>query len=128
MLEVPSSMRAFFPLAITQWRSKLRELFRMSSPFRRSATNWSRTPIRRAAAERRRWTARPRPTGVSRPSSRLFSPAKANRLVIRHQSEDLVVAILEIVSPGNKSSQKAIDQFVQKAATARLGGRTSLGH
>lgn len=37
-----------------------------------------------------------------------------NRVVIRH-GRGKVVAIIEIVSPGNKDSQHAIDTFVRKA-------------
>lgn len=40
---------------------------------------------------------------------------KAKAVVIRHCSGHEVVAVLEIVSPGNKGSRFAIDQFVEKA-------------
>jgi hypothetical protein len=40
---------------------------------------------------------------------------KLKRVVVRHVSGDRVVAIVEIVSPGNKSSQGAFDEFVSKA-------------
>ncbi|HET6246770.1 MAG TPA: DUF4058 family protein [Tepidisphaeraceae bacterium] len=40
---------------------------------------------------------------------------RADRVVIRH-GRGKVVAIIEIVSPGNKSSQHAIRSFVEKAA------------
>jgi hypothetical protein len=40
---------------------------------------------------------------------------RANRVVIRHGLEK-VVAIIEIVSPGNKESRHAIRSFVEKAA------------
>jgi hypothetical protein len=40
---------------------------------------------------------------------------KANKLVIRHSSNDRVVAVIEIVSPGNKSSSHALDKFTEKA-------------
>jgi Protein of unknown function (DUF4058) len=40
--------------------------------------------------------------------------AKANRITIRHRHGD-VVAIVEIVSPGNKSSRVAIQTFVRKS-------------
>ncbi len=43
--------------------------------------------------------------------------AKANRIAIHHPSGD-VVAIVEIVSPGNKSSQHALRSFVRKACEA----------
>jgi hypothetical protein len=40
---------------------------------------------------------------------------RANRIVIHHRHGE-VVAVIEIVSPGNKSSQPAIGAFVRKAA------------
>ncbi len=40
---------------------------------------------------------------------------KANRITIRHRHGD-VVAIIEIVSPGNKGSKAAFRAFIQKAA------------
>ncbi|HWY87607.1 MAG TPA: DUF4058 family protein, partial [Gemmataceae bacterium] len=40
---------------------------------------------------------------------------KRNRVVIRHSSGHRVVAVIEIVSPGNKSSQQALHAFVAKA-------------
>jgi hypothetical protein len=40
---------------------------------------------------------------------------RASRVVIRH-GRGKVVAIIEIVSPGNKSSQRTIRSFVEKAA------------
>lgn len=40
--------------------------------------------------------------------------AKADRIVVRHNEGD-VVAIIEIVSPGNKHSIAAIESFVTKA-------------
>jgi uncharacterized protein DUF4058 len=39
---------------------------------------------------------------------------KANRISVRHQL-GRVVAVIEIVSPGNKSSRSAVREFVQKA-------------
>lgn len=41
---------------------------------------------------------------------------KRNRIAIRHRSGDQVVAIIEIVSPGNKASRHALRSFVEKAA------------
>jgi len=41
--------------------------------------------------------------------------SRANRVVIRH-GRGRVVAMIEIVSPGNKSSQNAFRSFVEKAA------------
>jgi hypothetical protein len=40
--------------------------------------------------------------------------AKANRITIRHRHGD-VVAVIEIVSPGNKSSRSAIQTFIRKS-------------
>jgi hypothetical protein len=40
---------------------------------------------------------------------------RANRIVIRHRHGE-VVAVIEIVSPGNKSSRAAVRAFVRKAA------------
>jgi hypothetical protein len=40
---------------------------------------------------------------------------RANRVIIRH-GRGKVVAIIEIVSPGNKSSRNALRSFVEKAA------------
>ncbi len=39
---------------------------------------------------------------------------KRSRVVIRHRSGDDVVAIIEIVSPGNKSTRHALQSFVDK--------------
>lgn len=44
--------------------------------------------------------------------------ARARQLVIRHVTGDRIVAILEIVSPGNKERRGAVDAFVQKAIAA----------
>jgi len=43
-----------------------------------------------------------------------FYVAKANRIVIRHRLGK-VVAVIEIVSPGNKDSRHALRSFVEKA-------------
>ncbi len=47
---------------------------------------------------------------------------KKSRIAIRHVSDDTVVAIVEIVSPGNKDSRHAIRSFVEKAADFLHGG------
>jgi hypothetical protein len=47
---------------------------------------------------------------------------KAKAVVIRHRSQHQVIAIVEIVSPGNKSSQSALSAFVYKADQALLAG------
>lgn len=41
--------------------------------------------------------------------------AKASAIVIRHVSGHRIVAVLEIVSPGNKGSRTELDQFTGKA-------------
>ena len=40
---------------------------------------------------------------------------KKSHLTVRHVSDDRVVALIEIVSAGNKSSKKAFEEFVAKA-------------
>jgi hypothetical protein len=40
---------------------------------------------------------------------------KRDRIAIRHVSDDRVVALVEIVSPGNKASRHALRAFVEKA-------------
>jgi hypothetical protein len=47
---------------------------------------------------------------------------KRRTIVIRHTSGDRIVALLEIVSPGNKSAQHAINSFVEKAQEALFRG------
>jgi hypothetical protein len=44
-----------------------------------------------------------------------FYRRKKSSIVVRHVSGDRIVAILEIVSPGNKSNRHAIQAFVDKA-------------
>ncbi len=41
--------------------------------------------------------------------------ARADRVAIRHVSGDRIVAFIELVSPGNKHSRMAADDFVNKA-------------
>jgi hypothetical protein len=48
--------------------------------------------------------------------------SKQRTLAIRHVSDDRIVALIEIVSPGNKSSRHALRQFVEKAADALARG------
>jgi hypothetical protein len=45
-----------------------------------------------------------------------FYRRKQNVVAVRHVSGDQLVAIVEIVSKGNKSGRKAFDDFVRKAA------------
>ena len=46
-----------------------------------------------------------------------FYRRKQKAIVVRHVSGDAIVAMVEIVSPGNKSSRNALRAFVQKAAS-----------
>jgi hypothetical protein len=43
-------------------------------------------------------------------------------LVIRHSSHDRIVALVEIVSPGNKHSRMKLDDFLHKVASAIKSG------
>lgn len=45
-----------------------------------------------------------------------FYRRKQNSVTIHHVSGDRIVAIVEVVSPGNKSSRRALRSFVEKAA------------
>lgn len=47
---------------------------------------------------------------------------KRNTVVIRHATGHRVIALIEIVSPGNKSSRHAIESFVEKAVEALYRG------
>jgi hypothetical protein len=47
---------------------------------------------------------------------------KAKAVVIRHRSNHQVIAMVEIVSAGNKSSMNALRQFVRKAQETLLAG------
>ena len=51
-----------------------------------------------------------------------FYRRKQNAIVIRHVSGDRMVAVIEIVSPGNKSGRTAFQQFVEKSASLLLNG------
>jgi hypothetical protein len=48
----------------------------------------------------------------------VFYLAKRRTLVIRHASGDAIVALAEIVSPANKHTQNAVDDFVDKVMAA----------
>lgn len=48
--------------------------------------------------------------------------ARQNSVVIRHATGDRVVALVEVVSPGNKSSRHSLQSFVEKAASALFEG------
>lgn len=45
-----------------------------------------------------------------------FYRRKQNAIAVRHVSGDRIVAMIEIVSPGNKSSRNGLRAFVEKAA------------
>jgi hypothetical protein len=47
---------------------------------------------------------------------------KAKAVVVRHSSNHRVVAMVELVSPGNKASRYAIDAFTRKAREAMQDG------
>jgi hypothetical protein len=49
--------------------------------------------------------------------------SRARRLTVRHSSDDRVVAVIEVVSPGNKASKRAWHKFVGKAAGLIRDGR-----
>jgi len=48
--------------------------------------------------------------------------AKARTIVIRHVSKHQVIAMVEIVSPGNKNSRHGLRAFVEKAVYVLRGG------
>jgi hypothetical protein len=63
------------------------------------------------------------------PRMRMTSEAEMNdyvlkrrTLIIRHASGDRIVALLEIVSPGNKASRHGLRSFVEKAVEALYHG------
>src|SRR5437763_1026795 len=58
-------------------------------------------------------TAPPPARTITRTEAAIYA-SKANRVTIRHPDGD-VVAVIEIVSPGNKSSRHAIRAFARKA-------------
>ncbi len=47
---------------------------------------------------------------------------KAKAVVVRHRSNHEVIAMAEIVSPGNKGSRRTLDAFVRKAEDALAAG------
>lgn len=51
-----------------------------------------------------------------------FYRRKQSTVVVRHVSGDRVVAMVEVVSPGNKSSRSALRSFVEKAAQLLSAG------
>lgn len=55
-------------------------------------------------------------------SEAMLLAARRRRLVIRHTSGDRIVALMEIVSPGNKEKEGALESFVDKAVGALDAG------
>lgn len=53
--------------------------------------------------------------------AKLLTPRR-NRIVVRHSSDDRIVAIAEIISPGNKGSHYAMERFVEKAVDLLYAG------
>ena len=64
---------------------------------------------------------KPKVTFHTRSEEDLYA-TKANRIAIRHLSNHRVVAVIEIVSPGNKSTHGAIRTFVEKAVELLRNG------
>jgi hypothetical protein len=63
------------------------------------------------------------------PQPKMFASAepaeylsKRRKIVIRHSSDDRIVALIELMSPGNKSSRNGFRAFVEKAAEALTRG------
>ena len=58
-----------------------------------------------------------------RASAKLQTPAfRPKRVAVRHTTDDRVVAIIELVSPGNKDSRHAVRQFARKVVRAVHAG------
>lgn len=55
-------------------------------------------------------------------SEAFIQAARRRRLVIRHATGDRIVAIVAIVSPGNKANQKMLEAFVEQALGALNAG------
>jgi hypothetical protein len=56
-----------------------------------------------------------------RPEANQYA-AKAKAVTIRHVSNHQVVAMVEIISPGNKNNQNGLNAFVRKAREALAAG------
>jgi hypothetical protein len=70
----------------------------------------------------------PRQVSLALEASRdaAFYLAKRRTLVIYHSTGDRIVALIEIVSPGNKHSQHTIEAFIDKAMAALNDGYHAL--
>jgi hypothetical protein len=51
-----------------------------------------------------------------------FYSTRQRSIKVRHVSDDRVVAIIEIISSGNKRDRRSLNEFIEKAATAFLEG------
>ncbi len=60
-------------------------------------------------------------TKMIRQTDKSYYSERANRITIRHHL-GRIVAFIEIVSPGNKDGERALDQFVEKVAEAMEQG------
>ncbi len=67
-------------------------------------------------------TAPPRTSVRDTLGDAFVTPSRRRRIVIRHASQDDAVALLEVVSPGNKDRRSSVDQFVGKAVAALRDG------
>ena len=67
-----------------------------------------------SAAEVSSW--RPPKTRPIAQTEMEFYRRKQSLIAVRHVSGDRVVAVVEVVSPGNKSTRNALEDFVRKAA------------
>ena len=63
-------------------------------------------------------TAPPRVTLSDTVTEAMLLAARRRQLIIRHTTGDRIVALLEIVSPGNKEKRGALEAFVDKAIAA----------
>lgn len=64
----------------------------------------------------------PKVSQTDKISEAMLLAARQRRIVIRHSTGDRVVALLEIVSPGNKEARGAVENFVDKAVGALAEG------
>ena len=64
----------------------------------------------------------PRATLSDTVDEAMLYAARQDRIVVRHATGDRVVALIELVSPGNKHKRSAVEAFVSKAADTVVGG------
>jgi hypothetical protein len=84
---------------------------------RLNETTWSVLPVEiRSLLERRSEPTYAAPRVWHRAETEVdIYAAKAKAVTVRHASNHRVIAIVEIVSPGNKSSRQSVGQFAEKA-------------